>query len=128
MVSLYCITGLVAGGLEPNFPIRITQFLAMLEDESVMIASHCALNSGRIARKYTSYEPEITEKFLGVNKIQHKQKDLILAYVIDAFEGFAEHSKRFDEITAFVWQQLENRSPKARDAAQHYLQRFELIS
>lgn len=86
-----------------------------------MIASHCALNLGRIARKYTSYETKITVKILEVNKIQHKQKDMILAYVIEAFEGFAEYSNQINEINAFVRQQLENHSPKARQAAQHYL-------
>jgi hypothetical protein len=127
MVSLYCITGLVVEGLEPKFPVRITQFLAMLQDESVMIASHCALNAGKIARKYMSYEPQVSASFLMTNEIQHKQKDLILAYVIEAFEGFAEHSMRIDEINAFVWQQLENRSPKARQAAKHYLSGLGMI-
>ena len=128
MVSVYCICGLVLAGLEPQFSEGIEKFLAMLEDDSVMIASHCALNAGKIAKKISTYEPEITASFLKVTELPHKQKDLITAYVIEAFEGFAEHSKRMDEINAFVWQQLENHSPKARDAAQHYLQRFELIS
>jgi len=121
MVSLYCITGLVLAEREPQFSDRIDQFLAMLEDDSVMIASHCALNAGRIAKKYPVYEPNITARFLNVKDLPHKQKGLITAYVIEAFEGFAKKSVRLDEINAFVWQQLENQSPKARQAAQNFL-------
>lgn len=128
MVCVYCIAGLALAGLEDQFDQNIALYMSMMDDDSVMIASHCALNAGKIAVRFPSYEPAITDKFLQIESSHHKQgrKALIIAYILEAFEGYAEHSTRFDEITAFVWRQLESSSPKAREAAAHFLSRFEL--
>ena len=128
MVCVYCIAGLVLAGIEDTFTQHIGQYMAMLEDPSVMIASHCALNAGMIAKLYPEYEPFITDKFLQIENSQHTEsrKALITAYIIEAFETYAKSSAQWDSINAFIWQQMESPSPKAREAAMHYLSHFEL--
>jgi hypothetical protein len=129
MVCLYCIAGLVQKGLEPQFTTRLPQYMAMLDDESVMIASHCALNAGKIAASYPQYEPQITESFLAIGESKHNQsrKDLVTAYILEAFIGFAEKTARFTDITAFAWKHMENQSPKAREMAKAYLANYGLL-
>ena len=126
-VSLYCICGLVLADLEPQFDSRITKYLSMLHDCSGMIPSHCALNCGKIAAAKTKFEPAITEAFLGIIDSDHTEnrQNLVIAYVINAFSEFAEQSERLDEITAFVWGQMENASPKAREASKNYMAKFQ---
>ena len=127
LVSLYCIAGLVLANLEPQFEKRIEQYVSMLNDASVMIASHCAINCGRIAAEKHVFEPVITEAFLAVTQSDHKESrmDLVIAYVINAFSKFANQSARVDEINAFVWRQMENASPKAREASNNYIAKFQ---
>ncbi|MBI9051064.1 MAG: hypothetical protein JEZ00_16705 [Anaerolineaceae bacterium] len=127
MTSLYCITGLLLAKKIPDFSERIHEYLNMLDDDSVMVASHCALNAGKIAAVFKGFEPEITKRFLKIYESRQNKdrKDLVVAYIVEAFELFAAQSENFNEINAFVWQQMENDSPKARQAAQHYLTHFE---
>jgi hypothetical protein len=127
MVSIYCIAGLVLADMEPAFPSNIFKYLAMLNDDSVMIASHCALNCGKIAAAKRVFESAITQAFLSIQESNHQESrmDLAIAYVINAFAEFANHSARLDEINAFVWGQMENASPKAREAAKSYMEKFQ---
>ena len=129
LVSLYCIVGLVLADLEIQFKSRIEKYLSMLSDDSVMIASHCALNCGKIAAAKPVYEPAITEAFLAITQSNHKESrmDLVIAYVINAFSKFADQSERLDEINAFVWGQMENASPKAREVSKNYVEKFQGI-
>ena len=127
LVSIYCIAGLVLAECEPKFDSNIFRYIAMLKDDSVMIACHCALNCGKIASEIPAYEPAITEAFLRITNSNHKESrmDLVIAYVINAFAEFADQSARLDEINAFVWGQIENASPKAREASKNYFAKFQ---
>jgi hypothetical protein len=122
-VALQLLARLTQVDSEKRFEAILDQYLAMLDDEKVMVARYLAQNAARIVKAKPSLQEQITARLLDVDRTHHAQsrKDLVKADIIQAFGAFFAESRDKEKILAFVEQQLESSSPKARQAAKAFL-------
>jgi hypothetical protein len=122
-VAVQLLARLAQVDSEKRFEAILEPYLAMLDDEKVMVARYLAQNAGRIVKAKPSLQEQITAHLLDVDRTHHTQsrKDLVKADIIQAFHAFFAESRDKEKILAFVEQQLESSSPKARQAAKAFL-------
>src|SRR5512139_2860989 len=65
-VAVHVIANLVTAGDEGRFVKTFNTFYKLLDDESVMVASHVAGVSGQIARAKPALRSKITQRLLGI--------------------------------------------------------------
>ncbi len=128
-VAIYVIRDLVRVDTENRFEKAFKVFYSLLDDESVMVASHTAGVSGAIARAKPALQTKITKRLLEVDRTHFdaRRQALINSYVIAALgEYFAELlAKDQDRVIAVVHGQLDSASPKTRKAAKEFLKKWE---
>jgi sulfur relay (sulfurtransferase) DsrC/TusE family protein len=88
-----------------------------------MIASHLALNCGKIAKMKPEFEPQITTKLLKIDSTSHstEHKELIKSYIIEAFYSYFHQSLLKREIINFIREQINSDSNKTRKIAKKIL-------
>ena len=127
-VAIHVIANLVTAGDEGRFEKSFNAFYKLLDDESVMVASHVAGVSGQIARARPLLQPKITQRLLGITQTHFpaERQALIISYAIPALdEYFADSSAREqDRILAFVQQQIDCASPKTRRLAKDFVKKW----
>lgn len=115
----------MTAGDEGRFDRAFNTFYKLLDDESVMVASHVAGVSGQIARARPPLQTRITQQLLkiGHTHFPADRQALIMSYAIQSFgEYFAEATLRDqDRMVAFVQQQIDCASPKTRKLAKDFL-------
>ena len=111
---------------ESKFEKMFDKFYNLLNDESVIPASHLAINSGKIARAKLQLQTKITDKLLNIDNTNHSQehKELIKGYIIEGFSEYFEESKDKEKIIEFVRKQLKSKSPRTRRQAEQFLRKF----
>jgi hypothetical protein len=125
-VAVYVIASLALVDTDGRFERSLDAFYRALDDESVMIASHLALVSGKIARARPDLREEITRRLLKVDEthFDESRQALVKAYIIEAFEQYFEVSTSKSEIIDFVRLQIECASPKTRKLAKAFLEKW----
>jgi len=127
-VAIHVIANLVTAGDEGRFEKCFNAFYKLLDDESVMVASHVAGVSGQIARARPLLQPKITQRLLGITQTHFpaERQALIISYAIPALdEYFASSSAREqDRMLAFVQQQINCASPKTRRLAKDFVKKW----
>jgi len=127
-VAIHVIANLVTAGDEGRFEKSFNAFYKLLDDESVMVASHVAGVSGQIARARPLLRPKITQRLLGITQTHFpaERQALIISYAIPSLdEYFANSSAREqDRILAFVQQQIDSASPKTRRLAKDFIKKW----
>lgn len=124
-IAVYLLASLTSVDIENRFKNVFDDYYKILEGEKLMTASHVVLNSSRIISNKPELKSKIIEKLLNTDELHKgKQKELIKAYVIDAFENIDIEEEDMERIDNFVKLQLDSSSPKTRNAARHYLDRM----
>ncbi len=127
-VAIYVIRDLVRVDTENRFEKALKVFYSLLDDESVMVASHAAGTSGAIAKAKPALQAQITKRLLDVDRTHFdaSRKGLIKSYVITALAEFFTElpAKDQDKVIAFVQAQLDCPSPKTRKLAKAFLQKW----
>ncbi len=121
--SLYIIANLIVIDSEGKFNKYIDEYLDLLNNKSVMIASHLALNCGKIVKMKPEFEPQITTKLLKIDSTSHstEHKELIKSYIIEAFYSYFHQSPLKREIINFIREQINSDSNKTRKIAKKIL-------
>ncbi len=124
-IAVYLLASLTSVDIENRFKNVFDDYYKILEGEKLMTASHVVLNSSRIVSNKPELKSKIIEKLLNTDELHKgKQKELIKAYVIDAFENIDIEEEDMERIDNFVKLQLDSSSPKTRNAARRYLDRM----
>ncbi len=127
-VAVHVIANLVSAGDEGRFEKSFNVFYKLLDDESVMVASHVAGVTGKIARAKPKLQPKITQRLLSIAQTHFpaERQALIISYAIPSLdEYFADAPARDqDRILAFVRQQIDCASPKTRKLARDFLKKW----
>jgi len=125
--AIHVIAALAPADDAGRFEKAFNAFYALLDDESVMVASHVAGASGKIAKARPGLRRKITRRLLEIDKTHFdaSRRDLVKSYIIQAFGEYIEGSRDRAKILAFVRQQLESVSPKSRKLAKAFLARWE---
>ena len=103
------------------------KFYGLLEDKSFITAAYVCGVSGKIAKAKPKLQTKITNRLLNIDNTHHQQerKDLIKAYIFEAFGEYFDQAKNKKKITEFVRQQLSCQSPKTKKAAKEFLKRID---
>jgi len=129
-VAVHTIANLVTAGDEGRFEKSFNAFYKLLDDESVMVASHVAGVSGQIARAKPQLRPKITQRLLSIPQTHFPadRQALIMSYAMLALdEYFADAAPRDqDRMLAFAHQQLDCASPKTRKLAKDFIKKWEI--
>ena len=101
-VAIYVIASLTKASPE-RFTSSLEDYFVLLDDESVMVASHTALNAAKIAQACLPLQSEIIHRLLLVDQTHHDQGHLglIKAYVIEALDAIYSTATNQSEITDF---------------------------
>jgi len=128
-VAIHVIANLVTSGDEGRFEKTFNTFYKLLDDESIMVASHVAGVSGQIAKAKPALQSKITRRLLDIDKTHFSpdRQALIISYALPSFaQYFADADARDqDRILAFAHQQLECGSPKTRKLAKDFVTTWE---
>jgi hypothetical protein len=127
-VAIHVIANLVTAGDDGRFEKSFNAFYRLLDDESVMVASHVAGVSGQIARARPLLQPKITQRLLGITQTHFpaERQALIISYAIPALDDYFANSsaREQDRILAFVQQQIDCASPKTRRLAKDFVKKW----
>ncbi len=125
--AIYIVTALARVDEAGRFEKAFNTYFGRLDDESVMVASHAAKNASRLVKAYPALEPKITRRLLAVDQTHFdaNRRDLVKAYILEAFDGYLGTAKEKAKILAFVKAQLACHSPKTRKLAKALLQKWE---
>ena len=127
--AIYLIASLTIADTSRKFERIFDTFYELLDDKSVIPASHAALNSGKIALAKPHLRTRITDRLLRIDDTHHEpeRRELIKSYVIEAFEEYFEGSDDEDRkmILEFVREQVASSSPKTRKKAKEFLKKWD---
>jgi len=127
-VAIYVIASLTKADRTCRFKNNLDDYFALLDDRSVMVASHAALNAAKIAQACPALETEIVRRLLQVDHTQHDPGHLALlkAYVIDSLEVLFPASDLKTEIMQFVAAQINSESPKTRKLVNAFQKKWKI--
>ncbi len=122
-IATYILAGLTEVDLENRFETILPEYLALLDDESVMVAAHSAGNAARIVQAKPELEPHITERMLRVDQthLTPLHKELVKGYIIESFIKYYPKAQQKQRILGFAQEQLKSRSPRTRRIAKEFL-------
>jgi hypothetical protein len=125
-IAIHIITNLTKVDTKSRFEKIFEKFYGLLDDKSVIPASHVAATSAKIAQTKPGLQTKITNKLLTIEKTHHRpeRRDLIAGYAIETFSGYFEGAMNKKKILQFVKHQLDGRSPTTREKAKQFLKRW----
>ena len=124
--AIHIIAAIVPADKQSRFEKACDLYLGLLNDRSIMVAAHIAGRSGKIARAKPALQSMITVRLLDIEQTHFDQgrQDLIKPFIIESFEEYFEQVKDKAKILAFIRQQVNCRSPKARKLAKAFLEKW----
>jgi hypothetical protein len=125
-IAVHLLAPLTRADRDGRFGDLLDDFFSLLDDESVMVASHTAAVAGQIALAHPELQERITKKLFGIHQTHFdaERKGLVASYAIGSFDEFFSQSSNQDEIASFVRRQLNSASPKTRKLAAVFLKKW----
>lgn len=127
-VAIYVIASLVKEDKTSKFKQSWNNYRSLLDDESVMVASHAALNAAKIAKIRPDMREDIIMALLKIDETHHEagHLGLIKAYIIEGLDLLYEQSTKKSEILSFVRAQMQAPSTKAVKNAKAFLKKWDI--
>ena len=127
--AIYLIANLTTADTSKKFERIFDTYYELLDDKSVIPASHAALNSGKIARAKPELRTRVTDRLLRIDDTHHEpeRRELIKSFAIEAFDEYFEAADDEDKklILEFVRGQVDSSSPKTRKKAKAFLKKWD---
>lgn len=127
-VAIYVIASLVKEDKTSKFKQSWNNYRSLLDDDSVMVASHAALNAAKIAKIRPDMREDIIMALLKIDETHHEagHLGLIKAYIIEGLDLLYEQSTKKSEILSFVRAQMQAPSTKAVKNAKAFLKKWDI--
>lgn len=125
-IAVHMIANLTRVDTENKFERMSSGYLNLLNDKSVMVAGHLAVNLGKVAKAKAHLQRKITKMLVDIDKTypRPERRDLMKGSVIEALDQYFAEAKDKERIIEFVKEQLESNSPKTRKKAKEFLERW----
>lgn len=128
-IAIYIIADLTRIDTDSRFETIFDDYFGLLNDKSVIPATHVAINAGKIVSAKPGLCHRITDELLNIKKgpettSRNRNIDLVIAGAIEAFGTYFEEADDRDRIVEFVTQQLDSQSPKTRKTARDFLKKW----
>ena len=126
-VVVYVLASLTKIDTNGLFKNSMDDYFHLLDDESVMVASHAALNSAKIAGNLPELATDITRRLFQIDQTHHDPGHLALvkAYIVEAMDVLYNSSSIKEEIMEFVKAQQQAPSPKTVKLAMAFLKKYQ---
>jgi len=127
-VAIYVIASLVKEDKTGRFKQSWNNYQSLLDDESVMVASHAALNAAKIAKICPDMREDIIMALLKIDETHHEagHLGLVKAYIIEGLDLLYEQSTNKVGILDFVRAQTQASSVKAVKNAKAFLKKWDI--
>ncbi len=124
-VAIYVIASLTKASPK-KFETTLDDYFSLLDDESVMVASHAALNATKIAHACPDLQAEIINRLLQIDQSKHDpdRLGLVKAYIIETLDSLYLTASNQSEIMDFVKAQIGCSSPKSVKLAKAFLKKY----
>lgn len=125
-VAVYVIASLTKAEQSSKFESYFDRYFAVLDDESVMVASHAALNATKIGKSCPNLQTRIVHELLNIDHSHHTPNHLALvkAYIIESLDSLYGSANNQPEIMDFVKMQLYCESPKTVKLAKAFIKKW----
>lgn len=125
-IATYMIANLTRVDAENKFERISNEYFGLLNDKSVMVAGHLAVNLGKVAKAKPRLQTKTTKMLLDIDKTypRPERRDLIKGRAIEAFSEYFEEAKDKKKLMEFVKEQLESKSPTTRKKAKEFLKKW----
>lgn len=126
-VAVYVIASLCKADDSGLFSKTMNAYFALLDDESVMVASHAALNAAKIAQACPALQTGIIRRLMQIDQTHHDpgHKALVKAYIVEALDVLYPSAAVQTEMLDFVKQQLQAPSPKTVKLAKAFIKKWD---
>jgi len=126
-IAIYLLANLTRVDAQHKFENIGDTYFDLLNSTSVMNAGHLAVNLGKIVKTKPHLQQKITNLLLNIEKTYpiKERVDLVIGYVIEAFDTYFEDAEDKDKIRNFVTKQVASKSPKTRKKAKEFLKKWE---
>ena len=129
-IAIYIIANLTRIDRESRFEKIYDSYFGLLNDKSVIPATHAAINAGKIVMAKPGLRRRITDELLNIKKgpeatSRNRNIYLVIAGAIEAFDTYFAEADDQAKIIEYVTQQLDSQSPKTRKAAREFLKKWE---
>lgn len=124
-VAVYVIASLTKAAPE-QFNSILEDYFYLLNDESVMVASHAVLNAAKIAQACPVLQPEIIRRLLQIDQTNHdpNRLGLVKAYIIDTLDLLYPNAANQSEIMEFIKAQIGCPSAKTVKLAKAFIKKY----
>lgn len=124
-VAIYVIASLTKASPK-KFKTTLDDYFSLLDDESVMVASHAALNAAKIAHACPDLQTEIIIRLLQIDHSKHDpgRLGLLKAYIIDTLDSLYLTASNQSEIMEFIKAQIDCPSPKTVKLVKTFLKKY----
>jgi len=125
-VAVYVIASMTKADHTGRFERSFEDYFALLNDESVMVACHAALNSAKIGIACPSLQSEITRRLLQIDQTRYQGNHLALvkAYIVETLDALYPTSSLQSEIMAYVKDLQQSESPKTVKLAKAFVKKW----
>lgn len=123
--AVLLLTRLVKADKQRKIDKIIDKITNLLKDRSFVVAINTANNLGKIVRERRDFDDKITDALIGLNKTEHKHKDLLKSGAVLSFKEYYKVSRNQDKIRKFVENlAVSSSSPKAKRMAKEFLKNY----
>lgn len=124
-IAIYLLAGMAAAKGDIKFEAICDKYFSLLDDNSLVIPLHVALNAARIFKAKPSLRNRIAGHLLKVGQTHHTpgRRALIAANAMETLDKCFDDIEDKSSVLEFVRSYLDAPSPKARKTAKDFLKR-----
>ena len=124
-IAIYLLAGMAGAKGDTSFESVFDKYFGLLDDNSLIIPMHVAINATRIFKAKPLLRDRITGYLLRIDQTHHTpgRKALIAANAIESLDKCFEDVGDKPAVIDFVKSYLDAPSPKARKTAKEFLKR-----
>jgi len=123
------IANLASVDVNRRFEKIFVEYLGLLQEGSLITASHVAASAEKIVDAKPDLEERITKKLLQVEKIKLPTEDcrnILAGHTILSFDKYFDKIQNKEEVVSFVKRQLKNTRNATRTKASKFLKKHSL--
>lgn len=122
--AIYLLTNMAKVDKKKKFEKIFDLYFDLLKSEKTMVPINLGATAWKIVLAKPELEPKITERLLGIEKINYRHQKLIYSGAVESFLHYFPRAKEKEKIIAFVKRQADSPSPKTKKLAKEFLKTY----
>lgn len=125
-IAVSLLAGMAAAKGDTRFETLLDKYFGLLDDNSLIIPRHVALNAGRVLKAKPLFSKRILGYLLNIERTHHtpSRRALIAASALEALDRGFEDIENQTAVLEFAGFYADAPSPKAQKVAREFLKRW----